>query len=283
MMYKAMELDHIVVHVQQRMAVAEQVFGDLGFTLTPRGYHTLGSINALAIFATDYLELLGLPTGEVAQRPELANAPAGLNGLVFKTDDADKTFAHLQALGVAGDPPKSFSRPVTLENGDMHEARFRTVALRSDAFTAGRLYFCEHLTPELVWRPEWQTHANAALQFQELVVVANNPDEVAELIAGIVHSHTTKVRNIIGTTVALSGNFQLLFLTPEQYTEQFARLAVSMGDRTAMFGAVTITGALSEHLKQKNSVDTDNFEIDWTGNNTRVLVKAFATIITFAT
>ncbi len=279
---ETMKLDHIVVHVQQRMAEAEQAFSDLGFTLTPRGYHSLGSINALAIFASDYLELLGLPTGDAPQRPELRNAPAGLNGLVFKTDDADETFAHLQTLGVAGDPPKSFSRPVTLENGDSHEARFRTVTLRSDAFKAGRFYFCEHLTPELVWRPEWQTHANAALRFQELVVVTNNADEMAEQTAAIVRSHTIQLRNISATAVALPGNFQLLFLTSKQYTEQFSGLAIPMGDRAAMFGAITITGALPDHLEQKISANTDSFEIDRTGNNTRVLVKAFATIITFA-
>jgi len=71
-------------------------------------------------------------------------------------------------------------------------------------------------------------------------------------------------------------------LTPEQYMPQFRDLALPISERAAMFGAVTITGALPDHLEQKISANTDNFEIDRTGNNTRVLVKAFATIITFA-
>ena len=79
-MVKTMQLDHIVINVKQDMDVAETTFADLGFSLTPRGYHTLGSMNALAMFGTDYLELLGFPADAANLRPELAEAPMGLNG-----------------------------------------------------------------------------------------------------------------------------------------------------------------------------------------------------------
>ena len=62
------------------------------------------------------------------------------------------TFAQLRALDMAGDPPHAFSRPVDLPGGKV-EATFRTVTVRQDVFPAGQVYFCEHGTPELVWRP----------------------------------------------------------------------------------------------------------------------------------
>ena len=68
-MTQVMQLDHIVINVQREMDAAETAFADLGFTLTPRGYHTLGSINALAMFGTDYLELLGFPADGEVKRP----------------------------------------------------------------------------------------------------------------------------------------------------------------------------------------------------------------------
>ena len=40
---------------------ALETYRRLGFTLTPRGYHTLGSMNHLAIFGTEYLELIAGP------------------------------------------------------------------------------------------------------------------------------------------------------------------------------------------------------------------------------
>ena len=59
------------------------------------------------------------------------------------------TFAQLRALDMAGDPPHAFSRPVDLPGGKV-EATFRTVTVRQDVFPSGRVYFCEHGTPELV-------------------------------------------------------------------------------------------------------------------------------------
>ena len=147
-------LDHIVINVGRGgMGCAAASCEGMGFNLTARGYHSMGSINHLAMFETDYLELLGVPAGDITSRPELQRAPLGLNGVVFKTDDADATFAHLQAVGMAAEPPKSFHRPVDTADGS-REARFRTVTVRSDVFAAGRVYFCEHNTPELVWRPD---------------------------------------------------------------------------------------------------------------------------------
>ena len=57
-------LDHVVVNVRERMDDAAALYRRLGFALTPLGRHTLGSINHLAMFGTDYMELLGVPPGE---------------------------------------------------------------------------------------------------------------------------------------------------------------------------------------------------------------------------
>ena len=79
---------HVVINVKDDMDVAQSVFSKLGFTTTPRGYHTLGSINHLMMFGTDYMELIGFPKDGVVNnpdtRPDLTTAPFGINGLVFK-------------------------------------------------------------------------------------------------------------------------------------------------------------------------------------------------------
>ena len=115
-------LDHAVINVGFEMDRAEASFENLGFTLTERGYHTLGSINHLMVFGTDYLELIGLPPGTENPRPDIAGAPLGINGLVFKTSDVEASYAHLRALGMDGDPPNAFSRPIKLPDGE-HRAR----------------------------------------------------------------------------------------------------------------------------------------------------------------
>ena len=126
-----MQLDHVVINVRADMDAAAIEFGNLGFTITPRGFHTLGSINHLMIFETDYLELIGIPEGGETKRADLLTAPLGINGLVFKSEDVDLTFKKLKELGMDGAPPRSFSRPVEID-GTRVDGQFRTVSVRRD-------------------------------------------------------------------------------------------------------------------------------------------------------
>jgi hypothetical protein len=196
-------LDHVVVDARDRMDEAVRIYQTLGFQLTPRGYHTLGSINHLAIFGTNYLELLGFGEGS-AMRPELAAFPFGLNGLVFKTDDAEATFRHAQAAGVPALPANAFSRPVELD-GRAQDAWFRTTRVPPDASGIGRVYFCEHQTPELVWRPEWQAHPNGAKEMVRVVVATRDASRQATLFAKLFGKDAVTERADGSTELSMSG------------------------------------------------------------------------------
>jgi hypothetical protein len=236
-------LDHIVVHVGRGgMDAAAAASDALGFTLTDRGYHSMGSINHLAMFHQDYLELLGVPAGDTTSRPELQGAPLGLNGLVFKTYDADATYRHLQAIGMAGEPPKAFTRPVETPDGT-RDARFRTVTVRSDVFAAGRVYFCEHNTPELVWRPdlpELQRHRNGARSIREIVVISDAPAEEVANFALLLDAPVSPE----GNAVEVAG-FRVAVVTWAEYSDRFGELALPRptgADRQrSMFGAVGVS------------------------------------------
>lgn len=175
------ELDHVVINTLTEMDAAADLFAALGFQLTPRGHHSLGSINHLMMTAGAYLELVGVPeTG--LRRQDVLDSPRGLNGLVLKTTDADATAAALATAGFAPQGPVDFSRPVALEGRDA-EARFRTVRFPAETFPGGRVYFCQHLTPELVWRPEWLVHPNGFCGIDRFRVETPEPEAQAALFA----------------------------------------------------------------------------------------------------
>lgn len=174
-------LDHVVVNALDQLDAVAEVYRRLGFTLTPRGHHTLGSSNHLAVFGTDYLELLGVEPGP-GNRTDVLDWPAGLNGLVFKTFDADGVYATLHGAGVPVLPPQAFSRPVDTPFGP-RDAGFRTVRVERDAVPAGRLYFCEHLTPALVWDDAVRRHPNGAVGIKRAVVVAHDPGHLLTLFS----------------------------------------------------------------------------------------------------
>lgn len=168
-------LDHAVINVADQLDNASARFRRLGFQLTERGHRSLGSSNHLAIFGENYLELLGYESGKGSQRADLWQSPLGLSGLVWKCNDAESEFQHLQQQDLDGDPPASFHRPVTLPDGSVSEAHFRTVRLRPALVPNGRSFFCQHLTPEAVWQPAWQQHPNGVRNISEFVIVAQDP------------------------------------------------------------------------------------------------------------
>jgi len=169
-------IDHVVIDVGEQLDEAARRFRSLGFHLTERSQHTLGSANHLAMFDTSYLELLSPGNGA---RPELMDVPIGMNGLVFAMDDAQAMHDDFVRRQVPAQPVQNFSRNALLPDGTQGTARFSVVRQPPRTVFDGRVYFCQHLTPELVWRPEWQDHPNGAVAIAQLVIAADDPQNVA--------------------------------------------------------------------------------------------------------
>lgn len=233
-------IDHVVVNVQDRMDEAQACWRRLGFTLTPRGRHTLGSINHLAVFATDYLELVGVPPGG-RSRPELMGWPVGLNGVVFAATDAEALHDALRQAGIACDPPLHFSRPVELPGAAKRDAAFRTVRLPAEATEAGRLYFCRHETPELVWRDSWRRHPNVALGIARVVIAAAQPDQLAALFARLFGAEAV-ASTADGHRLA-AGLADVEIIAPAALDRRYGAAAPDPGGRAAWMAALDLRSA----------------------------------------
>jgi hypothetical protein len=270
-------LDHAVIDVRERMDEAARVFAGLGFTLTPRGYHTLGSMNHLMLFGADYLELLGFADGGTA-RPELAPFPIGLNGLVFKTDDADRVYAHAAGAGLPILPVQSFSRPLEIE-GRSTDARFRTTRLDPRRIAMGRIYFCEHQTPELVWRPEWQTHPNGARAISRIVIATGNPAKTAALFVALFGADAVSEES--GRCVVTAATTRVELMPPVAIGAEFGDAAPEPSGRAEYLAAIELKVASVEAaagcLRQVAGIEQ---------SGGRVVVparEAFNTTLVFAT
>ena len=169
-------IDHVVILVHD-LDRAQRAYQRMGFALTPRGHHTLGSQNHCLMFGRDYVELLAVPRPHPATRhySDFLAKGEGLAGLALGTNDAAGLHAGLAADGIAADAPLEFSRPVQ----GLGEARFCIVQLPADASPGCRMFACQHFTRDLVWRPEYQRHANGATEIAALAVVAEDPAAAA--------------------------------------------------------------------------------------------------------
>jgi catechol 2,3-dioxygenase-like lactoylglutathione lyase family enzyme len=229
-------LDHVVINARDDMDRAADVYQRLGFTLTERGYHSLGSMNHLAMFATDYLELIAVPKGATSGRLDLLDYSFGLNGLVFGSEDSAVTYGALCKAGVPVEPPVEFTRPVKYEGGH-GDARFRTVRMKAGVVPYGRVYYCHHFTRDLVWRDEWRHHENGAVAVVRAVIVEPDPAKGAKLYADMFGLEA--VRDIKGGKTVVIGNSRFDILSEAALKEQFGDAVPDPEGRPAYMAGLT--------------------------------------------
>ncbi|HEV2675743.1 MAG TPA: VOC family protein [Aliidongia sp.] len=170
-------IDHTLVGVAD-LDQAAMAWTKLGFTLSPRGRHIgWGTANYCVMFERDYIELLGIldPTqfvngldGFLAKRGE------GLMGFAYASADNAATRESLVAAGLAASEPKDLARQLELPEGTALP-RFKLVFLAPETAPGVASFVTEHLTPELLRRPEWLVHANGAVGLKGLTIAIDDP------------------------------------------------------------------------------------------------------------
>ena len=273
-----LNLDHIAINVKENMDEAYKLFSELGFRLTPRGYHSLGSINHSMVFTNDYLELIGTPKGKPSMRPELKEAEIGINGLVFKSDNIKKTYQHLINMKLSNFPPRYFSRPVEI-NGIEREAKFETVSIKDNIFKAGRVYFCNHLTPNLVWIPEYKSHKNTVSEIAEITIIDSNPLLVLENINKI--SDRIKIDKQENLITVKTDDIKISLYDKKSFKERYKNFGEEINLRKEMFGSLTFKISSFLFLRKINQINFHNLFKFEDENKIQILLKDYNLILEF--
>jgi hypothetical protein len=186
-------IDHVVIATRD-LDSAHDTFARMGFTLTPRGHHTLGSQNHCAMFGRDYFELLMVPQRLPGREYyyDFARIGDGLAAIALKTENARGAYGELTAAALAPSEPVDFSRPVQMPEGTKN-ASFRITQLSPEQTPGGQVFVCQHFTRDVVWRPEYQVHANTAIGLAALAVVSS---EVAATAAAYERVFDVKAQTI---------------------------------------------------------------------------------------
>ncbi|NUB16711.1 VOC family protein, partial [Azospirillum brasilense] len=174
-------IDHLVIVVRD-LEAAQDAYRRMGFTISPKGRHgELKSANHTIMFgAGDYLELLAIeqPHPFTAFYSDVLKTREGIAAAALKTDDARAAQRLLVEAGYPAGEPVEFGRPVELPGG-AQQARFTTTPIDGVPEWGGRVFLCQHHTPEVVWRPELVQHDNTVTGLAALVVAADDPDATA--------------------------------------------------------------------------------------------------------
>lgn len=169
-------IDHPVIAVRE-MTAAHAAYQRLGFTIPPRGSHVeWGTGNWCIMFPRDYIELRGIvKEGHTHNLGEfLETRGESLMGLAFGTQDAEASRHALVERRFHPQPVKGLTRNFELPEGWV-QPRF-SLCFLDESETAGLMsvVYCQHLTSQLLRRPEWLEHANGAIGVAGLTGIVEN-------------------------------------------------------------------------------------------------------------
>jgi hypothetical protein len=183
-------LDHVGLFAPT-MDRAAEALTRLGFRLTPLTpqRHRLvpgaplvaaGTANRLALLRRGYIEILTAisDTPVAAQLRAAIRRYAGLHLIAFGTGDATASHASLAENGFAPQPLIELERTVDARTGEA-VARFSVVRVAPGAMAEGRIQYCQHHTPELVWQARWLEQPNRAQALSDVLLCVDDPATAA--------------------------------------------------------------------------------------------------------
>lgn len=187
-------LDH-VAHFVPDIEAAGTALARLGFTATPFSAqsHRLapdgplvpaGTGNRCVMLERGYLEFL-TPTAETPHAAQLKAAMAryvGIHLVAFGTGAPQGDFERLRAAGYDPLPAVALQRPIGTPGGES-TARFTVVRVAPGTMAEGRIQYCQHHTPELLWQARWVEHRNTVVALAGVILCVADTGEAAQRYA----------------------------------------------------------------------------------------------------
>jgi hypothetical protein len=224
-------IDHAVVIVRELDRAAEN-WKRLGFTVSPRGTHSahMGTGNYTIMLDPDYIELLGVlaPTELNAPTRALLDKREGIERVAFTTSDAAAGAEEIRSHGATPIGPTDFERPVTMPDGTLSAARFRTFHWPVAEAPGGmRIFACQHKTRETVWIPELMRHANGAKRLRQVLLVAPEPAKEAAHLAHLIDGTTRSEADGAIAVPSGSDRADFVFMSHEQLSRRYGGVSLA--------------------------------------------------------
>jgi hypothetical protein len=232
-------VDHAVVMVRDLDHAAER-WRRLGFTISPRGTHSahMGTGNYTIMLDPDYVELLGVltPTEHNAPARALLETREGIERVAYTAVDGAAGAEEIRARGYEPLGPNDFERPVTMPDGRLSAAKFRTFQWPVKEAPAGmRIFACQHKTREAVWIPELMQHANGAKRLKQVLLVAPDPAREAAHLSRLTDREARKESDGALAVPSGGGRADFVFMTREQLSARYPGLSLaSLPERVSL-------------------------------------------------
>lgn len=227
-------LDHLVVAVRD-LEAAGKAWEALGFTVTPEARHPWGTANRLVQLDGFFVELLSLADESLIQEPKEGELSFGAfnrdfvknreggSMVVFESKDPAHDRAFFEKHNLQTYAPFSFEREAKAPDGTVKKVAFDLTFVSDPEAPSIGYFTCYNRFPENFWKAEYQTHANGAVEVDEIVLVAKDPCDHHEFLGSLMEQREMRATSLGLELKTPRGRVQVL--TPIAYSRLFGQAA----------------------------------------------------------
>ena len=250
-------LDHPVLAARD-LDAARVTWERLGFTIPPRGSHIeWGTGNLCIMFPDDYLEIRGIVDASrftMNLDKHLDQFGEGLMGVAFRTDDVQTSYREMVDHGMRVAEPHRLTRNFEHPEGWTQPSFDLCVPEPDDIEGLMHVVVLQHLTPELIRRPDFLSHQNTCVGVNAMAGIIHDAERVAAKLALLLGDDSVQT-NADGVHLVVPTGQQIDLLLPHVYQARFGDIGRESHSKTPRLGAMTLR---VEDLSRTQDVLTGN-------------------------
>ena len=253
-------LDHPVIAAAD-LDRARSSYERLGFTVPPRGSHVeWGTGNLCIMFPDDYIEIRGIidPARFTMNLDKHLEAfGEGLMGVAFGTEDVKSSFREMTRQGMHVSEPRRLKRNFEHPEGWTQPSFELCVPEADDIEGLMHVVVLEHLTPELIRRPDFLSHANSCTAVSSVSGLIYDAERAAEKL-GLLLGTASVLASDEGIRLVLPTEQRIELLLPDAFEAAFGRpREESNSPRLAAMTLRVVSVAAAKDVLYRNAVAFD--------------------------
>jgi hypothetical protein len=235
-------LDHPVIAARD-LDAAQIMYERLGFTIPPRGSHIeWGTGNLCIMFPDDYIEIRGIIDASrftMNLDKHLDQYGEGLMGVAFRTDNVRSSYEDMIRHGMRVTEPRRLTRNFEHPEGWTQPSFELCVPEPDDIKGLMHVVVLQHLTPELIRRPDFLSHQNACIGVNAMAGIIDDAERVAAKLALLLGEDSVQT-NADGVHLVVPSGQQIELLLPHVYRARFGDVNEAPDSETPRLGAMIL-------------------------------------------
>ena len=235
-------LDHPVIATSD-LDAARDTYERLGFTIPPRGSHVeWGTGNLCIMFADDYVEIRGVIDAyrfTMNLDDHLDKYGEGLMGVAFRTDNVQSSYQDMISHGISVAAPRRLTRNFEHPEGWTQPSFELCVPEPDDIEGLMHVVVLQHLTPELIRRPDFLSHPNGCTGVNSMSGIIYDADRVAGKLTLLLGDESVQ-RNSDGVRLVIPTGQRIDLLLPHAYQARFGKSVSMRESEIPRLGAMTL-------------------------------------------